>query len=69
MATYHQGFDSGRMLGVTPEEEIARALQMHSIEFEERISTIDRPLILENAYPGWQRIRLEIFAGRQGRSV
>jgi 3-keto-5-aminohexanoate cleavage enzyme len=54
MSTYHKGFDSGRMLGVTPEEEIARALQMHPIEFEERISTIDRPLILENAYPGWQ---------------
>lgn len=54
MSTYHKGFDSGRLWGATPEEEMAKILEVHPIEFEERINTLNRPLILENAYPGWQ---------------
>lgn len=54
MSVYHKGFDAGRLWGATPEEEMEKILSVHPIEFEERINTLDRPLILENAYPGWQ---------------
>ena len=54
MSKYHKGFDSGRLWGETPEEEMQKILEVHPIEFDEKINTLDRPLILENAYPGWQ---------------
>jgi uncharacterized protein (DUF849 family) len=54
MSTYHKGFDAGRLWGATPEEEMEKILSVHPIEFDEPINTINKPLILENAYPGWQ---------------
>lgn len=54
MSIYHKGFASGRLWGESPEEEMERILSAHPVEFEERIDTLDRPLVLENAYPGWQ---------------
>lgn len=35
-------------------DDVIRRFRMHPIEFEERISTLDRPLIIESACPGWQ---------------
>ena len=35
-------------------DDITRRLRMLPIEFEERIPTLDRPLIIESAGPGWQ---------------
>lgn len=54
MVIYHKGWDTGKLWGETVEEQAARILEAHPIEFEERISTLDRPLIIENAFPGWQ---------------
>ena len=44
------------MAGLMREQvaDIKRRLRMHPIEFEERISTLDKPLIIESACPGWQ---------------
>jgi len=36
------------------EELLVRIAQKHPIELEERINTLDRPLIIECACPGWQ---------------
>lgn len=35
-------------------DDIINRLRMHPGEFEERIDTLDRPLIIESACPGWQ---------------
>ena len=35
-------------------DDLIRRLGMHPCEFEERIDTLDRPLIIESASPGWQ---------------
>lgn len=34
--------------------DVKRRLEMHPIEFEERIPTLGKPLIIESACPGWQ---------------
>jgi 3-keto-5-aminohexanoate cleavage enzyme len=54
MVIYHKGWDKGKLMGETIEEEIANVLAANPIEFEEKIPTLDRPLIIENAFPGWQ---------------
>lgn len=54
MVIYHKGWDAGKLWGETVEEQAARILEAHPIEFEEKIPTLDRPLIIENAFPGWQ---------------
>ena len=35
-------------------DDMIRRLDMHPIDFEERINTLDKPLIIESACPGWQ---------------
>ncbi len=37
-----------------PADMIAMIVEKHPIELEERINTLDRPLVLECACPGWQ---------------
>lgn len=42
---------------ILTEEYVAdakRRLEMHPIEFDEKITTLDKPLIIESACPGWQ---------------
>jgi len=35
-------------------DDISKRLKMHPIEYEERIDTLEKPLIIESACPGWQ---------------
>lgn len=42
------------LTGGTPEDQLKRVLAKVPIELEETLPTLDRPLIVENAFPGWQ---------------
>lgn len=44
------------MVKLTKEQidDITKRLKMHPSEYEEKINTLDRPLIIESASPGWQ---------------
>ncbi len=46
--------EPGYLWGDTFEEEIRKHLEINPIEFEGRIDTLNRPLIIECAFPGWQ---------------
>jgi len=54
MAKSDTGMLSGRKPDESIEDVLVRITAKHPIELEKRINTLDKPLILECACPGWQ---------------